>query len=63
MQGFQPNFTGKVKLSFIYKDEDQNFQKAIKNKNLFDETFVKKIRNHLSEKIRLNTLETKKLED
>ena len=52
----QQNYSGVVKLTFIFKNRDENFTKTQRNCNIFNDQFVKSICNHISEKIRLNTL-------
>ena len=56
------NESNVVKLSFIFKIDDQNYRKAYANRQYFNEIFVLKIRNHIDERARLGTISKDNIE-
>jgi hypothetical protein len=45
-----------VKLTFVFKEENDAYYLALENKSKFNHDFVKKFRDHVAEKHRLGTI-------
>ena len=48
--------SNEVKLTFVFKEENDAYYLALENKSKFNHDFVKKFRDHVAEKNRLGTI-------